>query len=254
MHERVMWFDTKGCTDGPIIGDGLDFTVTGDNGDWIRGRTGRDYQRYTTDQRTRYTADNKPLGERHDAWDQNIVVSGGRWGWKDLDVLERRYNAEYDLRSDCDLECQQRGSGLTMVAILMGAAYGLIGLNALFMFFGSFRPMCRLCSLYCTVFACMVQLAVQLACAAFLFSDYANLCSMSLNPTGNPRFTNGQYSLESGKSNTLWTMADDMFVARYLWGWGFVFMFGFCCCGLCNGFQFGQGGGNSIMVINKMLD
>ena len=37
---------------------------------------------------------------------------------------------------DCDIDCQAKGSQMTLFATLMGTLFGLIGLNALFMFIG----------------------------------------------------------------------------------------------------------------------
>jgi hypothetical protein len=47
------------------------------------------------------------------------------------------------------------GSGLTLVATLNGTSLGLIGLNALFMFIGTWRYRWRVASVYFTFVACM---------------------------------------------------------------------------------------------------
>ena len=55
-----------------------------------------------------------------------------------------------------------------MMASLMGTAYGIIGLNALFMFIGTWRYRWRICSVYCTMFACLFQFAILIAVGACL--------------------------------------------------------------------------------------
>ena len=42
-----------------------------------------------------------------------------------------------DLFEDCDIDCQATGSQLTTVAGLMGLSYGIVCLNAIFMFCGT---------------------------------------------------------------------------------------------------------------------
>ena len=104
----------------------------------------------------------------------------------------------------------------------MGVAYGIIGLNALFMFIGTWRHHFRICSVYCTFFACIFQFAILIACGAMMFSKYNVLCARSLKPTAAPM---------------LWTMADDIYITFICWVFSFIWMFVFVCCGLCSAFR-----------------
>ena len=65
---------------------------------------------------------------------------------------EDTFEVFFDMIDNCDIDCQQKGSQMTLIATLMGTMYGIIGLNALFMFIGAWRYRWRACSLYCTFF------------------------------------------------------------------------------------------------------
>jgi len=119
------------------------------------------------------------------------------------------------------MDCQKRGSQLTLVAQLMSAAFGVIALNALFMFIGAWRYRWRVCSLYCTFCACMTQLILSIVSAVFLFSKYNAVCSLSLTNT----FTGFR-----------WTMNDDFTMTFNLWVASLILMLPFVCCGMCNAY------------------
>ena len=126
--------------------------------------------------------------------------------------------AYVDMVDTCDLDCQARGSQLTLVGVLMSTVYSLVMLNALFMFIGTWRPYFRICSTYFTWFVCLFQFCVLVACGAILDSTYNRLCMRSITPT----WGTGIYS-----------MADDFFVTGSLWVISFFMMIGFVCCAGC---------------------
>lgn len=107
---------------------------------------------------------------------------------------------------------------MTIIAILMSTVYGLIGLNALFMFIGTWVSMCRQVSTYCALFMCMFQLAIQIAVGALLFTKYNAVCMRSVYPT---------------LTTMKWTMSDDFAMTITLWIFSFFTMCCFTCCGLC---------------------
>jgi hypothetical protein len=128
-----------------------------------------------------------------------------------------------DLYDDCDLDCQAKGSQMSIVAALNGTALGFIGLNAVFMFIGTWRYRWRVCSVYCTLFSCLFQFATLVTSAVFLFSPYTvTLCSVSLEGTW---------------GSMPWTMADDFMLNVYLWVSQLFLMFGFLACGLCSAYK-----------------
>lgn len=65
----------------------------------------------------------------------------------------------------------------------MGTAFGVIGLNAVFMFIGAWRYRWRVCSVYFTMVACLVQLVLSIVSATMLFTKYNAVCGRSLTPT-----------------------------------------------------------------------
>ena len=125
--------------------------------------------------------------------------------------------AVIELGEDCDIDCQRRGSQLTLIGLLMGIAYFIIALNSVFMFIGAFRFGFRVFSIYFTMFACAVQLLMIITSSIFLFTKYNALCSKSLTNT-----------FEGYR----WTMADDFQTVIGLWASSFVTMFCVCGCGL----------------------
>ena len=120
---------------------------------------------------------------------------------------------------DCDLDCQKTGSQLTLISVLLSVCYGLIGLNALFMFIGTWNFPFRVCSVYCTLFMCLFQLCIQISVGALLFSKYNKVCIRSVYQT---------------YTNMYWTISDDMAMITALWITGFFSMFCFVCCGMCS--------------------
>lgn len=128
--------------------------------------------------------------------------------------------AKIDLYEDCDDDCRKYGSRMTPSAILLGVAYGIIGLNSLFMLIGAWRWRWRVCSLYCTIFACLFQFAILITTGVFLMTKYNAVCGRSMAKTAGDAFP--------------WTMVDDFKMTFSLWVGSFFVMFGFLCCGLCS--------------------
>lgn len=155
---------------------------------------------------------------RESAWDTRIDSLGGNIVSTDEDLFRDFLRDFIEMREDCDIDCQKNGSQLTLIATLMGAAYGLIGLNALFMFIGVWRYELRVCSIYCTFCACVTQLALMIAVGALLFTKYNKVCARSMVETAPPM---------------MWHMADDFFMTTFCWGTSFVTLFAFLACGLC---------------------
>ena len=157
--------------------------------------------------------------EKRQSWSTSINVSG-RMNWADEDLYRDLLKDYIDLFEDCDIDCQAQGSQLTTIAGLMGAIYGLVTLNAIFMFIGTWRANYRICSIYCTFGVCLFQFAALIAVGAMMFTKYNAICARSMKET-------------MGDGN-IWTMADDFYVTFSLWITSFITMFCFVCCGLCS--------------------
>ena len=101
----------------------------------------------------------------------------------------------------------------------MGSVYGIVGLNALFMFIGAWRYRWRVCSVYCTFCACLYQFIIMIVAAVFLFTPYNNVCMRSMYKTA---------------EGIRWTMADDFQLTFMMWVATIILMFVFVCCGMCS--------------------
>lgn len=149
------------------------------------------------------------------------MTAPNSWQFANEDAWLDWEEARLDLWEDCDLDCQAAGSQMSLVASLNGTALGFIGLNALFMFIGTWRYRWRVCSIYCTLFACLFQFAVIITSATMLFSSYTTvMCATSLTNTMG--------------GSLPWYMADDWAVNVMLWVGQIFLMFGFLACGLCS--------------------
>lgn len=139
-----------------------------------------------------------------------------------------------DLVEDCDLDCQRNGSGLSMVAFLNGLALGLIGLNALFMFFGIWMTKFRIVSVYMNFCTCLFHFIILIVSATCIFNQFSTtLCARSLTLTGEGR---------------LYTMADDYRMNVGLWIFQLFALFGFMCCGLCGAYR---SEGSGVVMMNS---
>jgi len=152
------------------------------------------------------------------SWETSIRVDGSM-NWKDEDLYRDLLKDYIDLMEDCDVDCQARGSQLTGIAGLLAMVYGLVYLNAIFMFIGTWRYRWRICSLYCTFCVCLVQFVVLILTGAMMFTKYNMICGRSLTET-------------AGKGN-MWSMADDFYMTFSCWVTSFITMFCFVCCGMC---------------------
>lgn len=157
---------------------------------------------------------------RSDAWDVSLKVVGDI-NWNNKQITTDLWAAKQDLIEDCDMDCQKRGSQLTVVAQLMGAAYGIIAFNALCMFIGTWRYRWRICSVYCTMVACVLQLTLSIVAATMLFTKYNNVCMRSLTNTFD---------------GMRWTMNDDFTHTFNLWVASLILMLPFVCCGMCSSY------------------
>jgi len=117
---------------------------------------------------------------RADAWDVDIKVSGVNF---DTDYTSDLMEAKLELAEDCDMDCQKKGSQLTVVATLMGTIYGFVGLNALCMFCGAWVFYCRMASIVCTMVTCLVQFALLITSGVMMMTKYNNVCGRSMTIT-----------------------------------------------------------------------
>ena len=140
----------------------------------------------------------------------------------DFDTMRRNVK-NVDDSYDCDIDCQVKGSQLTLVAALNSASLSLILLNGLLGVWGGWSIVGRIAQTYCTFIACLLQFAIFISCATMLFTPYAQKCYSSMFPT------NGR--------DTLWTMHDDYMLVIGLWGSQFFLMFIFLVIGLCGAYR-----------------
>ena len=196
MTEGVWWYDTAACVDASYrIGD-------------VNRPSASSFYTDEAEDRSNWSYD----------IDYRSTIK-----YYDEDLYKNVLEGMIEVYEDCDIDCQKMGSGMTVVAMVNQAVLGLIGLNALFMFIGTWRYRFRVCSVYCTLCMCMVQFIVLIISATMLFSKYTLvMCSTSLTPTA---------------PDMMWTMADDYFVHTYLWGAQIIMMFVFVCFGMCSAYK-----------------
>ena len=162
-----------------------------------------------------------PNNIRYDAWDTDISVSGSP-KWSDGDLYKDLLKDKIDMYEDCDADCLAKGSQLTVMGVLMSVMYTVVGLNAIAMFIGTWRSNWRICSVYCTFVACMLQFALLIAVGALMFTKYNALCARSLYAT------NDYY---------LYSMNDDFYFTFTSWIVSWIWMFVFVCCGMCSAYR-----------------
>lgn len=165
------------------------------------------------------TNDDEPVWTEN--WSTQIIVSG-KMNWVDEDLYRDLLKDQIAIYEDCDIDCQKAGSQMSIIATLMSTALGLIWLNALFMFIGAWRYRWRVCSIYCTLFSCVFQFAIQITVGVLMMTDYNKVCAKSLYPVA------GDWQ---------WYMADDFYMTFQIWVSCFIWMFIFCCCGLCSSYR-----------------
>ena len=66
------------------------------------------------------------------------------------------------------------------MAGLMATSYGIVALNAIFMFVGIWRYRWRFCSVICTAATCLIQLILSIVVGALLFTKYNAICARSM--------------------------------------------------------------------------
>lgn len=147
------------------------------------------------------------------------VVPGGKLDVYNEDLFINSLTYYIELVDECDIDCQQKGSQVTLAATLSAIPYGFAGLNALFMIIGAWSRNCRLCSIWCTLCVFIFQFAILIVTGTMIFSKYSLGCFGSLTPTAG--------------EGVQWTMSDDMYSMAYLYLAGWFALFVFLCCGWC---------------------
>jgi hypothetical protein len=228
MHDNVIWFDTAACLDGGFIGQVNKQTGSGEvagspdqaseneigaHNDAVLGRGPRIEGEF-------WSTDTAAAVPEISTWyeTRTILAMTNDMNENNSEIYRDLIRDYIEMVDDCDVECQARGSQLTLVAGLMGTVYGLVCLNALFMFVGTWRYRWRICSVYFTWFVCMFQLCVLIATGALLDSKYNRVCMRSMTATWGVG---------------IWTMADDFYVTGSMWVLSFFLMIGFVCCAGC---------------------
>ena len=177
MHDNVVFFDTAACLDYGFIGD-----VNKASGGWsptplnpmsesaIDSNTASIPSRLIDPEF--WSSETSHSVNSIDTWyhTKKILAMTDDFDWYDSEMYRNLMKDIVDLVDDCDLDCQARGSQLTLVAVLLGAVYGLVCLNALFMFIGTWRYRFRICSVYFTAFVCLFQFCVVIATGVILDS------------------------------------------------------------------------------------
>jgi hypothetical protein len=75
-----------------------------------------------------------------------------------------------DMVDDCDIECQQKGSQLSIVATLLAIPYGLFALSGIMMIIGNVTPNCRVGALFCSLCSGCILFVFLIVTATMLFS------------------------------------------------------------------------------------
>ena len=180
MHDNVVWFDTAGCLDFDFIGD-INKASGGYKGD--KGSFTELSEEKIKEKNEDLAGDLAGTPEffsdegahdvkEIDTWyhTKKILAMTDDFEWWETEMYRDLMRDYVDMVDDCDIDCQARGSQLTLVAVLLGAVYGLVCLNALFMFIGTWRYRFRICSVYFTMFVCLFQFAVIVATGVILDS------------------------------------------------------------------------------------
>ena len=145
-------------------------------------------------------------------------------------ALMKRNLKHYESMKDCDMDCQAKGSQLSLIAALNVASLTLIFLNGLLGIWGGWSTLGRVAQAYFNIFTCLFQLAILLTCSTMLFTPYALQCYTSLFPTA------GGFADDS-TGFTLWTMHDDYVMIITLWATQFIWLFIFFVIGMCGAYR-----------------
>lgn len=218
MHEDVQWFDTAACMNGKKTGEVNDLKLVGTR--WMREQ----WRNLEDEAQNNRVTNGWYSGVKDLAltdYKTDLMSSGGSIGWADKLAGETERDWFFD---ECDIDCQARGSGLSTVGILNQISLGIIMLNAILMFAGTWRFNDRVISVYCTFAACLIQLIMLIISATYIFSIYSmQICSRSMTETAPGLF---------------WTMHDDYYQNVYCWIVQIPLMFMFCCSGMIPAFKF----------------
>lgn len=157
-------------------------------------------------------------------WQTNIkpaqlVDFSEKINWKD-DIFNDLMKDVTEIIDDCDIDCQAKGSQLSVVHLLNSLALFFIQIQAILMFIGTWRSTARICQVYCNFFTCLFQFAVIITSMALLFSKYSAFCGKSV--------------IRTAGDSLLWTMKDDYDMAVGLVLTQIIWMFAFFFCGLCS--------------------
>ena len=195
MHDNVLWFDTAGCLDGGFIGNVNKHTGGySDQGFSSLGESTINSYRDSLDTlfvdssgssiTPEFVADgnNAASVQTLETWyhAREVLAMTDSFDWDETELYRDLMKDYIDLVDDCDIDCQAKGSQLTLVAVLLGAVYGLVCLNALFMFIGTWRYRFRICSVYFTMVLCLFQFCVIIATGVILDSKYNKVCMRSM--------------------------------------------------------------------------
>jgi hypothetical protein len=163
--------------------------------------------------------DNEEYSSRVENWSTDIEsVALNKLNWK-KDIYIDLLKDIQELIDDCDLDCQSKGSQMTLIAGLNSLSLFFIMIQALLMFIGTWRKYVRIFQVYCNIFTCVFQLVILIVSGALLFTKYAAFCGKSVIRTA---------------GWVQWTMKDDYDMTIMLWATQFIWMFIFFCCGLCS--------------------
>jgi len=110
----------------------------------------------------------------------DLSVPRGMMTFNDEDLYKDALKDLIDLVDDCDIDCQVKGSQLTLVAGLNQLAYLFVGINAIFMFIGTWMYRARVMSVYCSFFACLFQFSIIVVSGVILTSPYNAICARSM--------------------------------------------------------------------------
>jgi len=157
-------------------------------------------------------------------------------------ALMKRNLKHLETMKDCDLDCQAKGSQLSLVAALNVASLTLIVLNGLLGIWGGWSALSRVAQTYFNIFTCLFQLAILITCGTMLFTPYAMQCYTSLFPTA------GGFS-DHSTGFSLWTMHDDYVMIITLWGTQFIWLFVFFFIGMCGAYR--SEPGNNVQALDK---
>lgn len=184
----VIWFDTTACTSGSHVGDINSGSIKPRGGslfmdDWIKGK----FDIVTdpnTGKETNWTNANPDTPAEGDTltapfFDTDLKVPKDMLTFNDESLYRTQLEDYINMVDNCDVECQAKGSQMTLVASLGAAAFAMISFNALLMFFGTWMYQARVASVICTGVSCMFQFIVIVISGVCLFSPYAMYCRHS---------------------------------------------------------------------------